>query len=98
MPHRFIAGVDIGASNVRGAIARGHVEIEARRSTPFTAGTPEEVLQRIARTIGDLARGVWIGAEAAAIGVALPGTVDPAKGTVASAANLPGWGEVPIAE
>ena len=98
MPHRFIAGVDIGASNVRVAIANEDGEIEARRSTPFTGGTPEEVLQRIGRTIDDLARGVWVGAQASAIGVALPGTVDPTKGTVASAANLPGWGEVPIVE
>ena len=98
MPHRFIAGVDIGASNVRVAIANEDGEIEARRSTPFTGGTPEEVLQRISRTIDELARGVWVGAQAAATGVALPGTVDPTKGTVASAANLPGWGEVPIAE
>ena len=98
MPHRFIAGVDIGASNVRVAIANEDGEIEARRSTAFTGGTPEEVLQRISRTIDDLARGVWVGAQAAAIGVALPGTVDPRKGTVASAANLPGWGEVPIRE
>ncbi len=98
MPHRFIAGVDIGASNLRVAIANEDGEIEARRSAPFDGGTPEQVLARIRRTIDDLARGVWVGAKAAAIGIALPGTVDPARGTVASAANLPGWGDVPIAE
>jgi predicted NBD/HSP70 family sugar kinase len=27
----------------------------------------------------------------------LPGVVDPAQGTVASPANLPGWGQVPVA-
>ena len=98
MPHRFIAGVDIGASNVRVAIANEDGEIEARRSSPFEGGTPDEVLRRIGRTIDDLARGVWVGAQAAAIGIALPGTVDPARGTVESAANLPGWGAVPIVE
>ena len=98
MPHRFVAGVDIGASNVRVAIANEDGEIEARRSSPFEGGTPDEVLRRIGRTIADLARGVWVGAQAAAIGIALPGTVDPARGTVESAANLPGWGDVPIVE
>src|SRR5205823_809690 len=71
---------------------------EARRPTPSTSATPDDLLHRLGRTIDELARGVWVGAHAAAIGVALPGTVDPTKGTVASAANLPGWGEVPIAE
>ena len=97
MPHRFIAAVDLGASNVRVAIADPDGEIEARRVFPFPGGSPEEVLGRIGRTIDDLVRGVWVGARVAAIGVVLPGSVDPAAGTVDTAANLPGWGEVPIA-
>ena len=96
MPQRFIAGVDLGASNVRVAIANADGEIEARRVSPFPGGTPEQVLERIGRTIDDLVRGVWVGARVAAIGVVLPGSVDPATGTVSTAANLPGWSEVHI--
>jgi predicted NBD/HSP70 family sugar kinase len=96
MPHRFIAGVDLGATNVRVAIANEDGEIEARRSTPLPPGEPDAVLGRVARTIDDLARGVWVGAHAAAIGVAMPGLVDTERGTGASLANLPGWDNVDI--
>jgi glucokinase len=95
----FIAGVDIGATNVRVVITNEDGEIEARRDTPFVASDPpERVLRAIGRTIDDLARGVWVGATVGAIGVALPGTVDPARGLIATPANMPGWGDVHIAE
>jgi len=98
MQHRFIAGIDLGATNVRVAIANADGEIEARRSVPYPGGEPEGVLRLIGRTIDDLARGVWTSASAAAIGMALPGMVDPERGTVASAANLAGWGDVDIGD
>jgi glucokinase len=98
MPHRFIAAVDLGASNVRVAIANSNGEFEARRSGPRQAGTPTDVLAGISRTIDDLARGVWVGAQAAAIGVVLPGAVDPERGTAESIANMPGWDNVRVAD
>lgn len=96
MPQRFIAGVDLGASNVRVIIANEDGEIEARRAGPLPAGTPEDVLDKVGRTIDDLVRGVWVGATVAAIGIALPGSVDPKAGVVASIANMPGWDNVPL--
>lgn len=92
----FIAGVDLGASNVRVVIANEDGEIEARRAAPLPAGPPEDVLGKIGRTVDDLVRGVWVGAKVAAIGIALPGSIDPAAGTVASIANMPGWDDVPL--
>ncbi|HEY8172996.1 MAG TPA: ROK family protein [Dehalococcoidia bacterium] len=97
MPHRFIAGVDLGGTNLRIVIANEDGEVEARRSAPLPAGAPADVLMRVSRTIDDLARGVWVGASAAAIGVAMPGLVDPERGTGASLANLPGWDDVDVA-
>ncbi len=95
----FIAGVDIGASNVRVVIANEDGEIEARRATPFAAADPpERVLHAIGRTVDELARNVWVGASVGSIGVALPGTVDPARGLVATPANMPGWDDVHIGE
>ncbi len=99
MRSSFIAGVDIGATNVRVVITNEDGEIEARRHTPFTPDDPpDRVLRGIGRTIDDLARGVWVGASVGAIGVVLPGTVDPARGLIAKPANMPGWGDVHIAE
>lgn len=96
MPATFVAGVDLGATNMRVAVATPEGDIEARRAVPLPAGAPDDVLRAVVRTVDDLARGVWVGASAAAIGVALPGVVDPAGGTVASVANLPGWDDVPV--
>jgi glucokinase len=95
----FVAGVDIGASNVRVVIANDDGEIEARRSMPFPAGDPpERTLGAIGRMVEELARGVWVGAGVSAIGIAMPGTVDPARGLVATPANLPGWDEIDLAQ
>jgi len=94
----FVAGVDLGASNVRVVIANGDGGIEARRESPYAGGDADAAVRGIGRTIDELARAVWARASVAAIGMALPGTVDPGAGTVASAANLPGWGAVRIAD
>ena len=99
MPYPFIAAVDLGASNLRIAIAGAGADgaIEARRAEKLPAGEPAAVLARINRTIDELARGVWVNAQPVAFGVVLPGAVDPLRGTAASVANLPGWDDVPIA-
>lgn len=94
----FIAGIDLGATNVRVAIANTDGEIEARRHFPTPTGSPRDALNKISRTIDDLVRGVWVGARIDALGIVLPGMVDPDAGVVASVANLPGWNDVPLAE
>lgn len=92
----YIAGVDLGATNVRVAIADADGNIEARRQFPTPPGAPEDAIAKIGRTIDDLARGVWVGARVDAIGIALPGMVNPEAGLVASVANIPGWSNVPL--
>lgn len=93
----FVAAVDLGATNVRVAIANSDGEIEARRHFLMPQEPPEAVLSRISRTVDELVRGVWVGARIDALGIALPGMVDPEAGVVSSVANLQGWSDVPIA-
>jgi predicted NBD/HSP70 family sugar kinase len=94
----YIAGIDLGASNVRVAIADQDGNVEARRHFPTPEGAPADAtIGKIRRTIDELARGVWVGATVDAIGIALPGMVDPDAGLVASVANIPGWSDVPLA-
>lgn len=93
----FLAAVDLGATNVRVAIANADGDIEARRHFATPPGPPADTLAKISRTIDDLVRGVWIGARVDAMGVVLPGLVDPGAGLVASIANMPGWDDVPLA-
>jgi len=94
----YIAGIDLGATNVRIAIADVDGNIEARRHFPLPEGEPAAVIHKLAATVDDLARGVWVGAKVDAIGIALPGLVDPAAGLVASVANIRGWESIPLAE
>lgn len=98
VPQQFVAGVDIGASNVRVVIADAEGEVHARRAGPLPEGEPAAVLRQVRRTVDDLVRGVWVGSRVAAIGVALPGAVDPAGGVAASIANMPGWDGVDVGE
>lgn len=93
----YIAGVDLGATNVRVVIADQDGNLEARRHFATPAGPPSDAIATIRRTVDELTRGVWVGATVDAIGIALPGMVDPAAGLVASVANIPGWDDVPLA-
>jgi|CXWL01.1.fsa_nt_gi predicted NBD/HSP70 family sugar kinase len=93
----YLAGVDLGATNVRVVIADQDGNIEARRHFATPGGAPEGALGKISRAIDELVRGVWVGATVDAIGIALPGMVDPEAGVVASVANLAGWENVPLA-
>jgi predicted NBD/HSP70 family sugar kinase len=94
----YIAGIDLGATNVRIAVADQDGNIEARRHFPLPQGEPAAVIEKLTRTVDDLARGVWVGATVDAIGIALPGLVDPDAGLVASVANIPGWDDIPLAK
>ena len=99
---RIIAGIDIGGTNVRCALARIDApgQILARRSakTPADGGV-EPVLSVITdgpeRCLNDAGYG-WDGL--AAVGCVAPGITDAAKGVVIDVANLPGWRDIPLAE
>ncbi len=94
----FVAGVDLGATNLRVAVAGLDGEIAARRSEAVDLARPaEDVVRGIRRTVDEVARQVWPAARPRAIAMGMPGIVDPQRGTVASPANLPGWGSVPVA-
>ncbi|MBI5289729.1 MAG: ROK family protein, partial [Chloroflexi bacterium] len=55
----FIAGIDLGATNVRVVIADQDGNIEARRHFATPPGPPEVALGAISRAIDELVRGVW---------------------------------------
>lgn len=98
-PTDFVAGIDLGATNLRLAVATLDGAIVARRAGPVDLSRPPDVVVRdIRRQVDEVLRHVWPGARLRGIGMGLPGIVDPARGVVASPANLPGWGAVPVAE
>ena len=93
MAECYIA-VDLGGTNIRAArgTAEGHILARASHRTPAIDGEAA-VIQRIIQAI----REVWPeDGNARAIGISAPGPLDPWKGIVIYAPNLPGWSDVPL--
>jgi glucokinase len=92
-------GVDIGGTKIQAAAMReGAVAGSHRTSTP-EAGV-KELVRVIADAIETSVAEAGAG-DVAGVGVGVPGAVDPAAGTVASANNVPGLGSpepTPLAE
>lgn len=96
----LIAGVDIGGTNVRCAVARAEepTRFLAWRTaeTPVADG-PEAIADFIAAEVAACAREIGAGSgELGALGVATAGVIDAPAGRVVLASNL-GWRDVPLA-
>jgi glucokinase len=86
-----IIGIDLGATNVRGAVVNkeGLSGLTSKRIR--SNGTVEEVLQDMYAVIDPLT-----GSHIAAIGIGVPSVVDTEKGIVYDVQNIPSWKEVPL--
>jgi len=93
MAECYIA-VDLGGTNIRAARGTADGRILARASHRTLAAEGEAaVIQRIVQAI----REVWPeDGNARAIGISAPGPLDPWKGVIIYAPNLPGWRDVPL--
>lgn len=88
-----VVAVDLGGTLIRSALMneKGEILARAERETLAQEG-PEAVIGRIEACIRDVARGTE------AISIAAPGPLDPWKGIIHQAPNLPGWRDVPLAD
>jgi len=88
-----VVAVDLGGTHIRAALIneKGEILARTRRETLAQEG-PEAVIGRIETCIRDVARGTE------AISIAAPGPLDPWKGIIHQAPNLPGWRDVPLAD
>src|ERR1700716_2236497 len=93
-----LIGIDLGGTQLRVAVAddRGRRKTVVRRPTEAARGR-QHVINRIVATVqealeedGSSPRSVR------ALGIGLPGPVDPAAGLVISPGNLPGFRNVPL--
>jgi glucokinase len=96
----LVAGVDIGGSHFSLALADGRGRFLARASSAIRGDEgPEPILGMIAEAIeGTLRERHNSREDLKAIGLAVPGVVDPETGVVGVASNLAGWIDVPVAE
>lgn len=84
-----IIGIDLGATNIRGAVVNGDAmgAIVSRRIN--TKGTEEQVLEDVFFVVDKL-----IGKDVKAIGIGVPSVVDVEQGIVYDVVHIPSWKEV----
>ena len=87
---RLYLGVDIGGTKVQASLVRESGEILGREKVPTPRkGGPERVVAAIEKCIDDALRKNDITAgDLTAIGIAVPGVVDPDRGLVVVAPNI----------
>jgi len=93
-------GFDIGATKLAVAVGDDAGGIAARRRRPIHAtGDPRADVDAMLRDAHELLAEAGAAPSALrGIGVAAPGPIDFARGTVESPPNLPGWRSVPICQ
>jgi glucokinase len=91
-------GIDVGGTKLALAVGDGEGRIRARRRRPTApSGRPEDDLARIVADARELLAEAGVApGELAALGVSLPGPLDPEAGVIHNPPNLPGWREVDV--
>src|SRR5438132_7719187 len=93
-----LIGVDLGGTQLRVAVAddRGRLTTVVRRPTEAARGR-QHVIERIVAAVTEaLEKDGTAARRVRALGIGLPGPVDPAAGIVISPGNLPGFRNVPL--
>jgi glucokinase len=92
----LVAGVDVGGSKIAVLIVDPDLRVQARHAIPTSIGAPGAAAEQIAGAVRATAleAGIDIG-RVAAVGVGVPGRVDPVGGVVSLAVNL-GWRWLPL--
>lgn len=92
----LLVGVDVGGSKIAVLVADRQETVHAREVATTAAGEPASAALHIATVVRDaLAVAGAATDDVAAIGVGVPGRVDPVTGTVTLAVNL-GWSDLPL--
>jgi glucokinase len=92
----LLVGVDIGGSKIAVLVADREERVLAREVASTSAGAPEGAVDEIAGVVDRALAGAAATInDVAAIGVGVPGRVDPLTGTVTLAVNL-GWSDLPL--
>jgi glucokinase len=96
--HGYVAGIDLGPTRTRLALAdlRGERLADRIMPTPQRLG-PQALLARVAGALRALMEETGVPpSRLVAVGAGAPGAVDRGRGLVTSAPNLQGWTQVPM--
>jgi predicted NBD/HSP70 family sugar kinase len=97
-PHAAVVGIDLGATHVIGLLVDLAGEVLERASYDIRPGLPAALILDQMRTIAARLLSTPHGRGAKAVGVCVPGFVNPVEGTSLVAENIPGWKDVRIRE
>lgn len=86
-----VIGIDLGATNIRGALVTQESQSNPVSTKIHSNGSVEEVLNDIYQTIDAL-----ISPQIKAIGIGVPSVVDIEEGIVYDVQYIPSWKEVPL--
>lgn len=94
----YIIGIDLGGTNIKAGLFTGHRKLVREQSVPTEAAqSPAHVLTRIRGTADRLMREEGIGpTDIAAMGLGIPGLLDPETGLSIFSPNFPGWENIHI--
>jgi glucokinase len=88
-----IIGIDLGATNIRGAVVNGEKISAITSRRIHTKGTEEQVLDDVYSLID-----VLINDQVKTIGIGVPSVVDVKRGIVYDVVHIPSWKEVHLKE
>jgi predicted NBD/HSP70 family sugar kinase len=92
----LLVGVDVGGSKIAVLVVDAELGVCGRHTIPTSVGEPDEAAQQIATAIdAALAAAGASREDVRAVGVGVPGRVDPSTGVVSLAVNL-GWHRLPL--
>jgi glucokinase len=86
-----VIGIDLGATNIRGAVVTGSTLSEIVSARIHSDGSVEDVLNDIYQVVDALIDG-----SIKAIGIGVPSVVDVKEGIVYDVQYIPSWVEVPL--
>jgi glucokinase len=92
----LLVGVDVGGSKIAVLVTDALLEVRGRHTLPADVVPPERAVDVITGAIATALADAGTDLEnIAAVGVGVPGRVDPVAGTVSQAVNL-GWQDLPL--
>lgn len=96
---KYALGIDIGGTKIYTIIVDEKYNVLARSKKKTGDGSPNSLLERILASVGDVL--TQSGLELKSVttaGIGFPGPLDPIKGIILQATNLPAWNHFPFTQ
>ncbi len=94
----LLVGVDVGGTKIAILIVDRDGHVHGRQVAPTVIGRQAHAAEAVAALVEEGLRGAGASLDdVAAVGVGVPGRVDPSSGTVTLAVNL-GWSDLPLGD